>query len=262
MDIHGSSVVFQNHLDQNYTVIANLVGENTQSLEGIESNYLEYEKLLKKFSDEAFTISVKLTSIGMDHSYEETIKNLNQLAQLAKINNQMIRLDMEDSTYTQRTIEVCKSIHSEFKGSVGITLQANLIRTEIDLLNLIRDGISIRLVKGAYIENDQIAYTDTEVIRRKFLDHAKTLIADEGVKHSIATHDEELLTKIALINEMSNHRFEFLFGVRRDLQKAFNSSHDVGIYMPYGKEWVSYTLRRLKEFKNIRFVAKNLIKEK
>ena len=81
MDIHGSSEVFQNHLDQNYTVIANLVGENTQSLEGIESNYLEYEKLLKKFSDEAFTISVKLTSIGMDHSYEETIQNLTQLTQ-------------------------------------------------------------------------------------------------------------------------------------------------------------------------------------
>ena len=173
MDIHDSSVVFQNHLDQNYTVIANLVGENTQSLEGIESNYLEYEKLLKKFSDEAFTISVKLTSIGMDHSYEETIKNLTQLAQLAKINNQMIRLDMEDSTYTQRTIEVCKSIHSEFEGSVSITLQANLFRTETDLLDLIRNGISIRLVKGAYIENDQIAYTDTEVIRQKFLDHAK-----------------------------------------------------------------------------------------
>ena len=88
------------------------------------------------------------------------------------------------------------------------------------------------------------------------------MIADDRVKHSIATHDEELLTKIALNNEMRNHRFEFLFGVRRDLQKAFNPSHDVGIYMPYGKEWMSYTLRRLKEFKNIRFVAKNLIKEK
>ena len=262
MDIHDSSVVFQNHLDQNYTVIANLVGENTQSLEAIESNYLEYEKLLKKFSDEAFTISVKLTSIGMDHSYEETIKNLTELAQLAKTNNQMIRLDMEDSTYTERTIEICKSIHSEFKDSVGITLQANLFRTETDLMDLISNGISIRLVKGAYIENDRIAYTDTGVIRQKFLEHAKTLIADDRVKHSIATHDEDLLTMIALNNEMRNHRFEFLFGVRRDLQKAFNSSHDVGIYMPYGKEWVSYTLRRLKEFKNIRFVAKNLIKEK
>ena len=151
IDIHGSSLVFQNHLDQNFTVIANLVGENTQSLDVIESNYLEYEKLLKQFSDEAFTISVKLTSIGMDYSYEETIKNLIQLAQLAKINNQMIRLDMEGSTYTQRTIDVCKAIHSEFKGSVGITLQANLFRTETDLLDLIRNGISIRPVSYTHL---------------------------------------------------------------------------------------------------------------
>jgi len=262
MDIHDSSVVFQNHLDQNYTVIANLVGENTQSLESIQSNYLEYEKLLKKFSDEAFTISLKLTSIGMDHSYEEADKNLTKLVQLAKLNNQIIRIDMEDSTYTKKTIEICKYTDNKFKGSVGITLQANLFRTETDLRDLISNGISIRLVKGAYIENDQIAYTEPELIRRKFLDYAKMLIADRKVKHSIATHDEGLLSQIALNNEMRNHRFEFLFGVRRDLQSAFKSSHDVGIYMPYGNEWVSYTLRRLKEFKNIRFVAKNLIKEK
>jgi|TARA_B100001094_G_scaffold330384_1_gene395500 proline dehydrogenase len=262
MDIHDSSVVFQDHLNQNYTVIANLVGENTQSLKAIESNFTEYENLLKRFTDEAFTISVKLTSIGMDHSYEEVIKNLTKLAQLAMINNQMIRLDMEDSTYTQKTIEACKFIHNEFEGSVGITLQANLYRTETDLMNLISNGISIRLVKGAYIENDEIAYTDSENIRQKFLEHANQLIRDNDVKHSIATHDEALLAEIALQNEMMNHRFEFLFGVRRDLQKAFSASHNVGIYMPYGKEWMSYTVRRLKEFKNIRFVAKNLIKEK
>ena len=169
---------------------------------------------------------------------------------------------MEDSKYTDQTIEVCKSIHNNYPGSIGITLQANLNRTERDLEDLKRNGISIRLVKGAYFQNDQIAITDMNQIRQRFLEYSKLLIADSNVKHSIATHDEPILDSISLNSEMKNHCFEFLYGVRRDLQRRFNNSNEVGLYMPFGEEWVSYTYRRLKEFKNIRFVAKNLIKEK
>ena len=175
---------------------------------------------------------------------------------------QMIRLDMEDSKYTDQTIEVCKSIHNDYPGSIGITLQANLNKTERDLEDLKRNGISIRLVKGAYLENDQIAITDMNQVRQRFLEYSKLLIADSNIKHSIATHDEPILDRISLNKEVKNHRFEFLYGVRRDLQRRFINSNEVGLYMPFGEEWVSYTYRRLKEFKNIRFVAKNLIKEK
>ena len=190
------------------------------------------------------------------------MENLTKLVQSASISKQMIRLDMEDSKYTDQTIEVCKSIHNDYPGSIGITLQANLYRTERDLEDLKRNGISIRLVKGAYFENDQIAITDMNQIRQRFLEYSQLLIADSNVKHSIATHDEPILYSISLNSEMKNHRFEFLYGVRRDLQRRFNNSNEVGLYMPFGEEWVSYTYRRLKEFKNIRFVAKNLIKEK
>ena len=190
------------------------------------------------------------------------MENLTKLVQSASINKQMIRLDMEDSKYTDQTIEVCKSIHNDYPGSIGITLQANLNRTERDLEDLKRNRISIRLVKGAYFENDQIAITDMNQIRQRFLEYSKLLIADSNVKHSIATHDEPILDSISLNSEMKNHRFEFLYGVRRDLQRRFINSNEVGLYMPFGEEWVSYTYRRLKEFKNIRFVAKNLIKEK
>ena len=262
INTNDSSVVFKNHLDQNFKVIANLVGENIQSAEKIETICETYAELLDRFSDSDFSISLKLSSIGLDHEYKSTIENLTKLVQSASINKQMIRLDMEDSKYTDQTIEVCKSIHNDYPGSIGITLQANLNRTERDLEDLKRNGISIRLVKGAYLENDQIAITDMNQIRQRFLEYSQLLIADSNVKHSIATHDEPILDSISLNSEMKNHRFEFLYGVRRDLQRRFINSNEVGLYMPFGEEWVSYTYRRLKEFKNIRFVAKNLIKEK
>ena len=262
INTNDSSLVFKNHLDQNFKVIANLVGENIQSAEKIETICETYAELLDRFSDSDFSISLKLSSIGLDHECKSTVENLTKLVQSASINKQMIRLDMEDSRYTDQTIEVCKSIHNDYPGSIGITLQANLNRTERDLEDLKRNGISIRLVKGAYLENDQIAITDMNQIRQRFLEYSKLLIADSNVKHSIATHDEPILDSISLNSEMKNHRFEFLYGVRRDLQRRFNNSNEVGLYMPFGEEWVSYTYRRLKEFKNIRFVAKNLIKEK
>ena len=262
INTNDSSVVFKNHLDQNFKVIANLVGENIQSAEKIETICETYAELLDRFSDSDFSISLKLSSIGLDHEYKSTVENLTKLVQSASINKQMIRLDMEDSKYTDQTIEVCKSIHNDYPGSIGITLQANLNRTERDLEDLKKNGISIRLVKGAYFENDQIAITDMNQIRQRFLEYSQLLIAESNVKHSIATHDEPILDRISLNSEMKNHRFEFLYGVRRDLQRRFNNSNEVGLYMPFGEEWVSYTYRRLKEFKNIRFVAKNLIKEK
>ena len=262
INTNDSSVVFKNHLDQNFKVIANLVGENIQSAEKIETICETYAELLDRFSDSDFSISLKLSSIGLDHEYKSTMENLTKLVQSASINKQMIRLDMEDSKYTDQTIEVCKSIHNDYPGSIGITLQANLNRTERDLEDLKRNRISIRLVKGAYFENDQIAITDMNQIRQRFLEYSQLLIADSNVKHSIATHDEPILDNISLHSEMKNHRFEFLYCVRRDLQRKFINSNEVGLYMPFGEEWVSYTYRRLKEFKNIRFVAKNLIKEK
>ena len=262
INTNDSSLVFKNHLDQNFKVIANLVGENIQSAEKIETICETYAELLDRFSDPDFSISLKLSSIGLDHEYKITMENLTKLVRSASINKQMIRLDMEDSRYTDQTIEVCKSIQNDYPGSIGITLQANLYRTERDLEELKNNGISIRLVKGAYFENDQIAITDMNQIRQRFLEYSKLLIADSNVKHSIATHDEPILDSISLNSEMKNHRFEFLYGVRRDLQRRFINSNEVGLYMPFGEEWVSYTYRRLKEFKNIRFVAKNLIKEK
>ncbi len=262
IDINDSSVVFQKHLDSEYAVIANLVGENAQSVETIHKTFKDYSDLLNKFNHHDFSISVKLSSLGLDVSYEDCQTNLLKLASIARENEQMIRMDMEDSSYTTRTIKLSKSINNTLPGSIGITLQANLFRTKDDLNDLLENGISIRLVKGAYRENSDIAFTELDAIRESFIDYSSKLTLDSNIKHSIATHDEILLNEIVSRKEIVNHRFEFLYGVRRDIQKNFKKNHEVGIYMPYGKEWLSYTMRRLKEFKNIKFVAENLIKEK
>ena len=261
-DINDSSVVFQDHLDNDYVVIANLVGENTQSKETIYSTCKDYSDLMNRFKRPDFSISVKPSSIGLDVSYEECQTNLSKLASIALENQQIIRLDMEDSNYTSKTIELTQSINKKLPGCIGITLQANLFRTKDDLDDLLESGISIRLVKGAYKENGNIAFTELDAIREHFIEYSSKLILDTNTKHSIATHDEILLNEMKSREEMINHRYEFLYGVRRDLQKNFKQDYEVGIYMPYGKEWLSYTLRRLKEFKNIKFVARNLIKER
>jgi proline dehydrogenase len=262
IDINDSSPVFQKHLESKYTVIANLVGENTQSKEKIDSTCKSYSDLLNQFNHQNFSISLKLSSIGLDVSYEECRSNLFMLASIAKENKQIVRLDMEDSNYTSKTIELSNYINKALPGSIGITLQANLFRTKDDLNDLLGNGISIRLVKGAYKENSGNAFLEIDKIRERFIEYSGRLIQDSVIKHSIATHDEILLNEISTKDAMKKHRFEFLFGVRRDLQRRFKDKQEVGIYMPYGKEWLSYTMRRLKEFKNIKFVAENLIKEK
>lgn len=261
VDINDSSVVFQKHLDSEYAVIANLVGENTQSKETIDSTCKDYSYLLSHLKHQNFSISLKLSSIGLDVSYEECKANLIALASTAKENKQVLRLDMEDSSYTSKTIELSKAIDKEFPGAIGITLQANLFRTRDDIDDLLSNGISIRLVKGAYPENSGNAFSELKKIREQFIQYSNKLIEDSVIKHSIATHDEKLLSEICKREAMKKHRFEFLYGVRRDIQRRFKDSYEVGIYMPYGKEWLSYTIRRLKEFKNIKFVARNLMKE-
>ena len=257
-----SSLVFQKHLDQDYVVVANLVGENILSRDLISEIYDQYKILLQKFDSPNFSISIKATSLGLDLSFQEAQKNLMNLSKYSQSNYPQIRLDMEDSSYTDQTINLCKSIQNDNPGSIGITLQANLFRTENDLKDLINSGISIRLVKGAYFENEEVAFTKLKDVRERFIDYSKLLLNDNKTKHSIATHDENILKKVKSFNGIKAHRFEFLYGVRRDLQESFKQENEVGIYMPFGKDWLSYTVRRLKEFKNIKFVAKNFIRER
>ena len=181
IDINDSSPVFQKHLDSKYTVIANLVGENTRSKEKIDSTCKSYSDLLNQFNHPDFSISLKLSSIGLDVSNKDCQTNLVKLASIAGENQQMIRLDMEDSSYTSKTIELCKSINNALPGSIGITLQANLFRTKNDLHDLLENEISMRVVKGAYREHSNIAFIVLDAIREGFIAYSNKLILDSNI---------------------------------------------------------------------------------
>jgi len=173
---------------------------------------------------------------------------------------------MEGSGYTQSTIDLCVELHKTHK-NLGQAVQAYLFRTANDVDRLIENGISVRLCKGAYKESPKIAWSSMDDIRSNFLKLARKLLS-EGFLPAIATHDEYLLAEILDFTARKNidpksFYFEMLYGVRRDLHKVLlDKGYQVRIYVPYGKSWLPYTLRRLTEKKeNILFVMRHLFRE-
>jgi len=187
---------------------------------------------------------------------------LHNLAKRAAKCGHTIRLDMEDSSVTDLTRNLAISLY-EKHGNTGVAIQANLYRTKQDLKILIDKNVPIRLVKGAYRETPQIARPYKEHICASFFDCAAYLYSEKANRPAIATHDEELLSDIEeLIPNPNYYDYEFLYGIRRDLQKKYKKDgKKVRIYIPFGTQWWPYTVRRLKEWKNLKFVIKNIFKE-
>ena len=196
-------------------------------------------------------VSIKPTQFGLaideDFAYEQIL----ELVQKAEELNNFVRIDMEDSPYTDSTLNVYKRIFKDHK-NVGVVLQSYMKRTYSDAVTFNTIGTNYRLCKGIYIEPESLAYKDKQAIRDNYM---KTL--EEMLKNSnyvgIATHDKYLLDEsYKLINELniSKDKFEFqmLLGVREDLRnKINNDGYKIRIYVPFGKDWYAYSLRRLKE---------------
>ena len=231
-------------IDDGYQVSIDYVGEMSTTLEDVQSAYKEYIHILDSYSN--IDISIKPSQLGLlidsPHSKDLCSTVLSQLAEHAQVTNNTIRLDMEDSRVTEDTVNLA------VKCNVGCAIQANHPDTLTHMHTLLTHNIPIRVVKGAYKEE----ITNIDDIRDYFWLYASM----EG-DITVATHDEILL------NELSYHdKFEFLYGIRRDLQKKFKDEGKlVRIYVPYGSNWLPYTLRRLKEWKNLKFVISNVIKE-
>ena len=248
--------------DKGFKVTVNLVGEQSESTEEVLDAQKEYLRILDLFQTDKLSLSIKPSSLGLSHSIDKALSFLEPITSKAFESGQTIRLDMEDSTTTDSTIKLCQLLNQEFPNVLGITMQSNLYRTIDDLQILKSQGISIRLVKGAYRENKKIAFVTTNEIKDNFLLLANNLRSYESPEDAIATHDENILDLLISTDDYNDTQFEFLFGVRRDLQIKLLRDKRVGIYLPYGKNWLSYTIRRLSEWKNIEFIAKNIIKER
>ncbi len=249
-----------------YLTSMDMLGENVHNASQAEDAKNDYVELINQFVDDtqSHDFSIKLTQMGLEIDSNLCCKNLEEILKSAK--NHTIRFDMEGSDHTESTIETCIKLHKQYS-NLGQAVQAYLHRTESDVDILIRENISIRLCKGAYKEPASIAYQSMRDIRDNYLKLAFRILR-EGNRPAIATHDEFLLKKILAFISTENIKansfyFEMLYGVRRDLQKLLlQRGYQVRIYVPFGKAWLPYTMRRLVEKKeNILFVIKSLIKE-
>src|SRR5204863_6560129 len=179
-----------------------------------------------------------------------------------------VRVDMEGSAYTQRTLDIVHQLHSvpENRGCVGAVIQSYMRRSEEDVAKLLAEGIRIRLCKGAYKEPAEIAFQAKSEVDANYVRLMKTLLTS-GIYHGLATHDEKIIREaktFALTNGISKGKFEFqmLYGIRRDLQQSLaRECWGMRVYVPFGTEWNPYLTRRLHERPaNVSFVVRNLFR--
>ena len=252
--------------DQGFLCTVDVLGESVHTEDQAIAAKSEYLALLKDIETfrRPVDISAKVSSLGMDISFDLCKKNTEDL--IDAVRHHTIRFDMEGSGLTEQTMKLGLELQKTHK-NLGVVLQAYLRRTDQDVQSVIEQGVSTRLCKGAYKEPEAIAYQSMDEIRENFLKQAFRLLK-EGNLPAIATHDEVLIEKIIEFIEREkisadSFYFELLYGVRRDIQKALlDKGYQVRLYVPYGKAWLPYTLRRLAERKeNIIFVLKNIVRE-
>ncbi|GJQ32644.1 MAG: proline dehydrogenase [Ignavibacteriaceae bacterium] len=200
-------------------------------------------------------LSIKPTSLGLNIDPEFAYQQIKELVQRAKELNNFVRMDMEDSTVTQITIDVFKRLRSEYD-NVGIVLQSYLKRTYNDVVDLNKIGTNYRLCKGIYIEPAEIAFREKQAVRDSYVRSLEKMMKD-GNYVGIATHDDYLVKEALRLKKELNvpdNRMEFqmLYGVKEDLRdRLVKEGHKVRIYTPFGKDWYKYSIRRLQENPNV-----------
>ena len=255
---------------QGIAVTLDSLGESVTSESEAHRAADVYHKLLESIREHNLdaNISVKLTQMGMEQSPELAEAIAADLVQHARGTENFVRIDMEDSRLTQVTLDIVRCIHARpgMRGAVGVVIQAYLYRSQSDVEQLIADGIRVRLCKGAYKEPPEVAFPRKSDVDANFIRLAEMLI-DSPIYHALATHDETMVAAVkahAVARGIDPARFEFqmLYGVRRDLQrKLVSEGFKVRVYVPFGREWYPYFMRRLAERPaNVLFLAKSILR--
>jgi proline dehydrogenase len=213
-------------------------------------------------------VSVKLTALGQDISDAVCVDVIRQVLERAKKYDSFVRLDMESSAYTDRTLDLFEQrLYPDFPKNVGIVLQSALRRTLADVDRANKLQCRVRICKGAYLEPPDVAYPDKADVDKNFV-AAMHRLMEHGNYPGIATHDEAIIAeakRFAKEKGISNDRYEFqmLYGVRRDLQERLvDEGYRVRVYVPFGTQWYPYLMRRLAERPaNLAFMTGNIVKE-
>ncbi|HEY0347958.1 MAG TPA: proline dehydrogenase family protein [Pyrinomonadaceae bacterium] len=245
------------------------LNESVSSVEATTDEVREYLHLLELIDQTGIdsNVSIKLTQFGLEIAPDLAYQNARSIVEDAARRGNFVRIDMEGSNVTQATIDVFKRLRSEFGlNDVGIVLQSYLRRTMDDARELLKIPARIRLCKGAYDEPASVAFPDKKDVDDNYVSVMQLLLAS-GTFHGIATHDPKMIdATIEFVQRegIGKDAFEFqmLYGIRRDLQEQLaRDGYGMRVYVPYGKHWYPYFMRRLAERPaNIWFVLKNFLK--
>jgi len=252
--------------DEGFMCTVNILGENIKKIESAVKYLQRYKEILNELTEKKLdsNISIKMTQMGMGLDDKVCLKQMDEIIQLSKKENNFVRIDMEESIYTSKTLEIYSKLAKKHN-NVGIVIQAYLRRSESDVSELLKIKAGVRLCKGIYVEPREIAFKDRENIRQNYTRLLKMLLRG-GRYVGIATHDERLVYEAYdIINEMGlgkeEYEFQMIYGVNKEMGKMILADgHRLRIYVPYGEEWLAYSIRRLKENPDIAgHIIKNIL---
>jgi proline dehydrogenase len=245
------------------------LGESVGTLDEADAAAREYLRILDVIvaSEVERNVSLKLTQLGLDVDRATCVDNLRRILEPAQRHGFFVRIDMENSPYAQVTLEIFETLWQQQYRNLGVVLQSYLYRSEADARRVTALGARVRLVKGAYKEPKSVAWQQKSEVDAAYVALMKFLL-DHGTYPAIATHDPAIIdATVAYARErgIPADRFEFqmLYGVRRDLQRSLVArGYRMRVYVPFGREWFPYFMRRLGERPaNVAFVLKSLMRE-
>lgn len=252
------------------TATLDLLGESVRNEQEARESARAYLHMLDRIQEQRLNanVSVKLTAMGLDVSEDLCVSNMQNILERAREHESFVRLDMEGSRYTQKTLELFYDrLYPSYRGNVGIVLQSYLYRSYSDVMDANKASARVRLCKGAYKEPAIVAYPEKKDVDESYMRCMRSLLQD-GHYPGIATHDEAIVTatkRFARENDIKTDQFEFqmLYGVRRDLQdKLVSEGYRMRVYVPFGTQWYPYLMRRLAERPaNVAFITGNIVKE-
>jgi proline dehydrogenase len=255
---------------QGITATMDLLGESVTRAEEAAAVADEYLRLLDRMQADRLqaNVSVKLTAMGQDISDDVCHGNIGRVLERAKAHDSFVRLDMEGSTYTEKTLQLFRDrLFTAYPGQVGIVLQSYLFRTAEDVEHSIELRCRVRLCKGAYREPPTVAFPSKADVDASYVRCMERLLRD-GTYPGIATHDERIIAHARSFVEREgiardSFEFQLLYGVRRDLQlRLVRDGFRVRVYVPYGTHWYPYLMRRLAERPaNVMFMLGNIVRE-
>ena len=248
-------------------VSLDFLGENVASREDAVRAREMYFGIFDRIAREKLdaNVSLKLTQLGLDFGTDFCLEQILPIVKHAESLGNFVRIDMEGSAYTQRTVEIALRLRRE-SSAVGTVMQAYMRRSEEDVRTLVGASCRLRLCKGAYLEPPEVAFPEKRDVDANYVKLMKMMLPS-GVYHGIATHDPAMIEatkQFADEQKIAKDKFEFqmLYGIRPDLQKSLiREGFRMRVYIPYGRDWFPYFMRRLAERPaNLMFIARNLFR--